>query len=71
MNKIAEIFGIVVVSLLIIISIGILMAFPTMWLWNGVLVHAVDGINEIGVWQAWGINILFGILFKSPNSNKK
>jgi len=71
MDKIAELLGIAIAALLIIIGVGIIMAFPTMWLWNSTLVPAINGINEIGLLQAWGINILFAILFKTPNSNKK
>ena len=70
MKKIEELLGTVIVALLIIIGVGIIMAFPTMWLWNSTLVPAINGINEIGLLQAWGINILFAILFKSNNSKK-
>ena len=43
------------------------MAWPTQLLWNGCLVPAVDGIHEIGFWQALGINVLFSMLFKASN----
>jgi hypothetical protein len=33
-------------------------------LWNGCLVGAVTGINEVTWLQAWGLNILAGFLFK-------
>jgi len=42
-----------------------------MWLWNNALVGAVNGVNEIGWLQAWGINILSGFLFKSSMSKTK
>ena len=55
----------------IIVTLGLLFSFPVMLLWNGCLVPAVDGIKEIGWLQAWGLMILFGILFKSTiNTNK-
>ena len=41
-----------------------------MWLWNNALVGAVDGVNEIGWLQAWGINILSGFLLKSSLTHK-
>lgn len=56
-----------------IIMLGIIMAYPTQLLWNNALVNAVDGINPIGFWQAYGLNILSSILFKSSytsTSNK-
>lgn len=45
-------------------------AYPVMWLWNGCLVGAIDGIHPIsGFWQALGILILCGLLFKSSGSS--
>ena len=55
----------------IIVVFGLLFSFPVMLLWNGCLVPAVDGIKEINWLQAWGLMVLFGILFKSTiNKNK-
>lgn len=54
----------------LIIVIGLIMSFPVMLLWNGCLVGAVGGINEISWLQAWGIMILFGLLFKSSVETK-
>ena len=49
-----------------------ILALPTQLLWNGCLVDAVDGIHQIGFWQALGLNFLFSILFKnSTSSNSK
>ena len=45
-----------------------ILAWPTQWLWNNALVGAVNGFNPIGFWQALGINLLFGILFKNSSS---
>jgi hypothetical protein len=59
----------VVLSALALIAVGaIVLAWPTQLLWNYCLVEAVDGVNPIGFWQALGINLLFGILFKTSNS---
>lgn len=44
--------------------IAFVMTIPVWWLWNNCLVGAVNGINEIGILQSLGLNILFGILFK-------
>ena len=49
----------------LLVVTAVLLAWPTQWLWNNVLVGAVDGIHVIGFWQALGINILFNMLFKN------
>jgi hypothetical protein len=55
----------------VLIVVAVLMAWPIQWLWNNALVGAIDGFNSIGFWQALGINILCGILFKNSTSNSK
>jgi hypothetical protein len=57
----------VLMTFIAAIFAAILMAWPTQLLWNGCLVPAVDGIHEIGFWQALGINVLFSMLFKASN----
>lgn len=42
---------------------GVLLALPTMWLWN-LLIPTLFGIAKINLWQAWGVNILTGVLFR-------
>jgi hypothetical protein len=54
----------------LIVIVGLIMSFPVMLLWNGCLVGAIVGINEISWLQAWGIMILFGLLFKSSVETK-
>ena len=49
----------------VIVVFGLLFSYPVMLLWNGCLVPAMDGVKEIGLLQAWGLMILFGILFKA------
>ena len=60
--------GAFVALVIFAIGLGFLLSWPIMWLWNNALVGAVDGVNEIGWLQAWGINILSGFLFKSSMS---
>lgn len=48
-----------------IFAMGLIFSLPTYLLWNGCLVGAIDGVKEIGWLQAFGLNILAGILFKS------
>lgn len=58
-----------VVSLVVLL--GLLFSLPVMLLWNGCLVGAIAGVSEITWLQAWGIMVLFGILFKTNVETKK
>jgi hypothetical protein len=49
---------------------AILLAIPTMLLWNALLPH-LFGTPQISLYEAVGINILSGILFKSNVNIKK
>jgi hypothetical protein len=51
--------------ILVLILVSFLLAWPVMELWNQCLVPATTGINQIGWLQAWGLQFLFGILFKT------
>lgn len=55
---------------LMLVVLGILMAWPVQILWNLCLIHAIDGLNPITFWQALGINILCSILFKNSTTSK-
>lgn len=63
-----ERLGAVLAAIALLAIAAIILAWPTQLLWNNALVGAVNGINPIGFWQALGINLLFGILFKNSNS---
>ena len=55
-----------------VVFFGALMAFPVMWLWNALFVtYPILGtaLVEISFWQAWGLLILCGLLFKNPSSS--
>ena len=56
--------------LVVLVLFSFLLAWPVMELWNGCLVPAVEGVNPIGWLQAWGIQFLFGILFKTTVTKK-
>jgi hypothetical protein len=56
--------------LVVLVLFSFLLAWPVMELWNGCLVPAVNGVNPIGWMQAWGIQFLFGILFKTTVTKK-
>lgn len=55
-------------AIISVVVISLLMAIPTMLLWN-LLMPDIFGLVKISLWQALGINILSGILFKSHHSN--
>lgn len=65
-----ERLGVFLTAIGVLVSIAILMAWPVQYLWNNCLLSAVDGVHAIGFWQALGLNVLFGILFKA-NVNSK
>jgi hypothetical protein len=65
-----EKLGVFFAAIGMLIVIAVLLAWPTQWLWNNALVGAIDGFNPIGFWQALGINILCGILFRKTSSSE-
>jgi hypothetical protein len=58
-------FGAAVTIVVVAILISFLLSWPVMMLWNEAFVGAITGINQITWLQAWGINILSAILFKT------
>jgi hypothetical protein len=66
-----EKLGVFFATIGMIIVIAVLMAWPTQWLWNNALIGAIDGLNPIGFWQALGINVLCGILFRNSTTTSK
>lgn len=52
-----------------LVLISFLLSWPVYMLWNGCLVDAVEGVNEVTWMQAWGLSFLFGILFKNSTSS--
>ena len=71
MNSISSIIGVIIVGLAIIVFVSFLLSWPVYMLWNGCLVDAVEGVKQVTWLQAWGINFLFGILFKSNVTSKE
>lgn len=59
---------VVVLGLGVVVGSSLLLAFPAMWLWNWLMPH-LFGLITIDFWEALGINMLTGILFKSTNIN--
>ena len=46
--------------------VGLILAFPVMWLWNFVF----GSLYKISVFHAWALNVLAGILFGQRTSSK-
>lgn len=55
---------------LLVFGLALLVALPVMWLWNGVMVDAIHA-GEISFWQAFGLNILCGLLVRIKISTNK
>ena len=57
------------IDLVVLISgiVGLVLAFPVMWLWNFVFGKAYT----INVLQAWALNVLTGILFGNKTNGNK
>jgi hypothetical protein len=56
-----------------LLALGIVLSFlfswPVMWLWNNCLIGAIDGVHEVTWLQAWGISVLFGVLFQGHTTS--
>ena len=70
MKDVIVALGAIVAGIASLLFLSFLLAWPVMELWNGCLVPAVNGVKEIGWLQAWGLQFLFGILFKATVTKK-
>ncbi|MDP7180745.1 MAG: hypothetical protein QF824_05750 [Candidatus Woesearchaeota archaeon] len=59
LKRIIEIAYTMFIVILLSVIVGLILAFPVMWLWNFVF----GSMLHINVFQAWALNILSGILF--------
>lgn len=56
----------------VIVFFSALLAWPVMLLWNGVTPNlVVGGVKQIDFWNAWGLLLLAGLLFKGSSSSSK
>lgn len=58
-----------IIALVFIAIFALILAFPVMWLWNWIM-PAVFGLIKITFWQALGINLLCGFLFRGTTTVK-
>ena len=59
-----------ITAVAVLVAFSLIMALPTMWLWDW-LMPELFGLKEITLFQAWGVNFLSGMLFKSHTSSSK
>ena len=67
MNVVFAIVG----GIALIVFLSLLLAVPVWLLWNACLVGAVAGVSEVTLLQAWGLNLLAGLMFKTHVTTKK
>jgi hypothetical protein len=65
-----QILGTIVAAIAFLIGLSLIMALPTMLLWDW-LMPELFGLKEVTLFQAWGLNFLCGMLFKSHTSTSK
>ena len=64
----SDILGGCIGVIVMIVMIALIMAFPTLWLWNW-LMPEIFGLTTITFWQALGLNFLTGIFFRTTHAN--
>ena len=65
-----DLFGILMGLVLIVVVIGAIASLPVMLLWDW-LMPTLFGLKEITWFQAWGLFVLCGLLFKSDLTTSK
>ena len=70
MEKVSVMVGAIVIAIVGLLLLSFLLSWPVYMLWNGCLVGAIAGVNEVTWLQAWGITVLCGFLFKTTVSSK-
>lgn len=72
MEKFLLVLGAFVGVIALVVGLGLLMAYPTMWVVNALFAPSfltfVFGTSQIGFWQAVYLNFICGWLFKSTTS---
>lgn len=66
LRKVIDIGYAMLIVVILSALVGLILAFPVMWLWNFVF----GSLYKINVFQAWALNVLAGILFGQRSSSK-
>lgn len=70
MQTIFEALVIFISSIVFLFFLSFLLSWPVYMLWNGCLVGAIKGVNEVTWLQAWGLNLLAAMLFRTSVKTK-
>lgn len=70
MDKFIELIALSFLFIVVVIIVGVVVAFPIKWMWN-YLMPELFGLKEIGFWQALAMYVLCGILFKPTSSSSE
>lgn len=70
MKNFLGVIGAIVITIVILLLVAVLFAIPTLLLWNW-LMPVLFGLKTITLFQAWGVNLLTSILFKSNYKSVK
>lgn len=62
LKKMLDLGSTMILVIVLSVLVGLIFAFPVMWLWNFVFVPMTENMR-INVFQAWALNVLTGILF--------
>lgn len=62
MGNLLIVLGGVALFLLIVFGIPALLAWPTMWLWNWIIVGVFPGVMPLTYWMAFGLLVLLSII---------
>lgn len=71
MENVIKLVGTAVVGVGALVFLSFILSVFAWLLWNGCLVGAIDGVQEITWLQSWGIMILSGFLFKNSSAHVK
>jgi len=69
MEKSLNILAAIFASAALIVLTTLIVAYPTMWLWNFIVPDIFD-LQSINIYQAIAINLLSYILFKNSTTSK-
>lgn len=66
LKKLIDISYAMLIVIILSALVGLILAFPVMWLWNFVF----GSMHKLNVFQAWALNVLAGILLGQRSSSK-
>jgi ABC-type multidrug transport system fused ATPase/permease subunit len=69
LKRIVEVGYAMFIIIILSAIVGLILAFPVMWLWNYVFSNFPK--VQINVFQAWALNVLTGILFGKSSGDRK